>query len=135
MPKTCSSTMLRSKWMLISLPDAQMLTDSLHFLVAEDFQSPFDATVVYLLNASGTKILGKTNCDEFGMGLTFSPLRFFTHDDSSTRWYRSLNVHLAHKPVINPFQHELSVVDWDVHECCVRHAFALALELAIFHHH
>ena len=60
--------MLRSKWMLISLPDAQMLTDSLHFLVAEVFQSPFDATVVHLLNASGAKILGKTNCDEFGMG-------------------------------------------------------------------
>ena len=68
MPKTCSSTMLRSKWMLISLPDAQMLTDSLHFLVAEDFQLPFDATVIHLLNASGMKILGKTNCNEFTMG-------------------------------------------------------------------
>ena len=34
----------------------------------KDFQSPFDATVVRLLDASGAKIIGKTNCDEFGMG-------------------------------------------------------------------
>jgi aspartyl-tRNA(Asn)/glutamyl-tRNA(Gln) amidotransferase subunit A len=46
-----------------------MLTDPLHCaFIVEDFQSPFDATVVHLLNASGATIIGKTNCDEFGMG-------------------------------------------------------------------
>ncbi|PIL24830.1 transporter [Ganoderma sinense ZZ0214-1] len=34
----------------------------------ENFHSPFDATVVSLLSASGAEIVGKTNCDEFGMG-------------------------------------------------------------------
>ena len=33
-----------------------------------DFKSPFDATVVQLLSSSGATIIGKTNCDEFGMG-------------------------------------------------------------------
>ncbi|TFK39730.1 Glutamyl-tRNA amidotransferase subunit A, mitochondrial [Crucibulum laeve] len=58
-PTTCSSAMLK------------------------DFVSPFDATVVKLLQDSGADIIGKTNCDEFGMG--------------------SLNVHSVHGPVINPF--------------------------------
>ncbi|KAF8972790.1 amidase signature enzyme [Flammula alnicola] len=58
-PTTCSSAMLR------------------------DFVSPFDATVVKLLQESGADIIGKTNCDEFGMG--------------------SLNVHSIHGPVRNPF--------------------------------
>jgi len=43
----------------------------------KDFQSPFDATVVRLLNASGATIIGKTNCDEFGMGYLSSLLRAF----------------------------------------------------------
>jgi Asp-tRNA(Asn)/Glu-tRNA(Gln) amidotransferase A subunit family amidase len=34
----------------------------------QDFKSPFDATVVHQLTASGATIIGKTNCDEFGMG-------------------------------------------------------------------
>uniref|UniRef100_A0A0W0GE96 Glutamyl-tRNA(Gln) amidotransferase subunit A, mitochondrial n=1 Tax=Moniliophthora roreri TaxID=221103 RepID=A0A0W0GE96_MONRR len=60
MPTTCSSAML------------------------ENFTSPFDATVVRLLKKAGAEIVGKTNCDEFGMG--------------------SLNIHSIHGPVVNPFQ-------------------------------
>ncbi|KAF5351320.1 hypothetical protein D9758_008014 [Tetrapyrgos nigripes] len=60
MPTTCSSAML------------------------ENFTSPFDATVVKLLQDAGADIVGKTNCDEFGMG--------------------SLNVYSVHGPVINPFR-------------------------------
>ena len=33
-----------------------------------EYKPPFDATVVSLLRRSGTNIVGKTNCDEFGMG-------------------------------------------------------------------
>ena len=44
MPTTCSSRML------------------------QDFTSPFNATVVDLLLNGGATIVGKTNCDEFGMG-------------------------------------------------------------------
>jgi aspartyl-tRNA(Asn)/glutamyl-tRNA(Gln) amidotransferase subunit A len=33
-----------------------------------DFTSPFDATAVELLKAKGAIIIGKANCDEFGMG-------------------------------------------------------------------
>ncbi|KDQ19104.1 hypothetical protein BOTBODRAFT_28596 [Botryobasidium botryosum FD-172 SS1] len=62
LPTTCSSSMLR------------------------DFRPPYDATVVRLLKAAGADIIGKTNCDEFGMG--------------------SLNTHTVHGPVINPFQPE-----------------------------
>ncbi|KAM5534505.1 hypothetical protein V8D89_011837 [Ganoderma adspersum] len=62
LPTTCSSKML------------------------ENFCSPFDATVVSLLSASGAEIVGKTNCDEFGMG--------------------SLNMYSAHGPVVNPFGSE-----------------------------
>ncbi|KJA23504.1 hypothetical protein HYPSUDRAFT_137633 [Hypholoma sublateritium FD-334 SS-4] len=59
LPTTCSSDMLR------------------------DFVSPFDATVIRLLQESGADIIGKTNLDEFGMG--------------------SLNVNSIHGPVRNPF--------------------------------
>ncbi|KAI6013568.1 amidase signature domain-containing protein [Pisolithus marmoratus] len=48
------------------------------------YQSPFDATVVRLLRDAGARIVGKTNCDEFGMG--------------------SLNLNSVHGTVINPFQ-------------------------------
>ncbi|KAL5492335.1 HER2 [Sanghuangporus weigelae] len=57
----------------------------------QDFVSPYDATVVRLLRDAGATILGKTNCDEFGMG--------------------SFNVHSIHGPVVNPFQALLSQPD------------------------
>ncbi|KAJ7027938.1 amidase signature domain-containing protein [Mycena alexandri] len=57
-----------------------------------DFTSPFDATVVALLREAGADIVGKLNCDEFGMG--------------------SLNVHSVHGPVVNPFQTASSTVPW-----------------------
>lgn len=44
MPTTCSSKML------------------------QDFTSPFDASVVELLRKAGHILVGKANCDEFGMG-------------------------------------------------------------------
>ncbi|KAK7039171.1 Trimeric GatFAB AmidoTransferase(AdT) complex subunit [Paramarasmius palmivorus] len=59
MPTTCSSAILR------------------------DFRSPFDATVVKLLKEADAEVIGKTNCDEFGMG--------------------SLNTHSIHGAVVNPF--------------------------------
>lgn len=36
--------------------------------ILHDYKSPFDATVVGLLNQSGMTMVGKTNMDEFGMG-------------------------------------------------------------------
>jgi Asp-tRNA(Asn)/Glu-tRNA(Gln) amidotransferase A subunit family amidase len=33
-----------------------------------DYSSLYDATVVQLLRTSGARIVGKTNCHEFGMG-------------------------------------------------------------------
>ncbi|CUA78221.1 aspartyl-tRNA(Asn)/glutamyl-tRNA (Gln) amidotransferase subunit A [Rhizoctonia solani] len=59
MPTTCSSKMLR------------------------EFRPPYDATCVSLLRRAGGLVVGKTNCDEFGMG--------------------SLNTHSAFGPVTNPF--------------------------------
>ncbi|TBU24189.1 amidase signature enzyme [Dichomitus squalens] len=51
--------------------------------VLQDYHSPFDATVVSLLWNNGAEIVGKANCDEFGMG--------------------SLNLYSVHGPVVNPF--------------------------------
>lgn len=36
--------------------------------VIAEFTPPINATVVQLLTDSGASIVGKTNCDEFGMG-------------------------------------------------------------------
>lgn len=54
----------------------------------ETYQSPFEATAVALLRKQGANIVGKTNCDEFGMG--------------------SANIHSAFGPVLNP--HDASAV-------------------------
>ncbi|KAJ8591548.1 amidase signature enzyme [Rhizopogon salebrosus TDB-379] len=67
LPTTCSSGMLRH------------------------FTSPFDATAVELLKAGGANIIGKANCDEFGMGQADPSL-----------YQLSLNVNSIHGPVVNP---------------------------------
>ncbi|SJL13713.1 related to Glutamyl-tRNA(Gln) amidotransferase subunit A, mitochondrial [Armillaria ostoyae] len=64
--------------------------------ILQGFAPPFDATVVKLLEDAGAVTLGKTNCDEFGMG--------------------SLNVHSVHGSVVNPFQHPSSSVAWENRE-------------------
>lgn len=66
LPTTCSSNMLRrmSTSMLYSRSNS-----------IADFTSPFDATAVELLKATGANIIGKANCDEFGMGQVL-PLGF-----------------------------------------------------------
>lgn len=63
MPTTCSSAMLQGKHNLLVV-----LARASFIVYALDFKSPYDATVVQLLNDSGVTIIGKTNCDEFGMG-------------------------------------------------------------------
>ncbi|KIM90174.1 hypothetical protein PILCRDRAFT_174051 [Piloderma croceum F 1598] len=68
MPTTCSSAMLK------------------------DFTSPFNATVVDLLQDAGAQIIGKTNCDEFGMG--------------------SLNTHSVYGPVVNPYSTPSDSAPW-----------------------
>lgn len=42
------------------------------------FTSPFNATVVDLLTEHGAIIVGKTNCDEFGMGYVIPLSRAMT---------------------------------------------------------
>lgn len=37
-------------------------------VIVADFRPTYDATVVQLLRSAGARIIGKTNCDEFGMG-------------------------------------------------------------------
>ncbi|KAJ3554845.1 hypothetical protein NM688_g2898 [Phlebia brevispora] len=68
MPTTCSSRMLK------------------------DFKSPFHATVVQLLREAGATLVGKANCDEFGMG--------------------SLNLYSVHGSVVNPYQPGSSTIPW-----------------------
>ncbi|KAG7445109.1 amidase signature enzyme [Guyanagaster necrorhizus] len=64
--------------------------------ILQGFLPPFNATVVKLLEDAGAVMLGKTNCDEFGMG--------------------SLNVHSVHGSVVNPFQHPSSTLAWENRE-------------------
>ena len=62
LPTTCSSAMLKG----VQTPCCYILIYANDWV--SDFISPFDATVVQLLQKSGADIVGKTNCDEFGMG-------------------------------------------------------------------
>ncbi|PPQ76254.1 hypothetical protein CVT24_010392 [Panaeolus cyanescens] len=51
--------------------------------ILANYTSPFDSTVISLLHTSGADVIGKTNCDEFGMG--------------------SMNKYTIHGVVVNPF--------------------------------
>jgi aspartyl-tRNA(Asn)/glutamyl-tRNA(Gln) amidotransferase subunit A len=63
MPTTCSSAMLSGQFFASSpTPCAKLI------VTLPDFTSPFGATVVTRLQQSGAHMIGKTNCDEFGMG-------------------------------------------------------------------
>jgi aspartyl-tRNA(Asn)/glutamyl-tRNA(Gln) amidotransferase subunit A len=44
--------------------------------ILENYQSPFDATAVKRLTDAGAIIIGRTNCDEFGMGSSTEHCRF-----------------------------------------------------------
>ena len=53
--------------------------------ILENFTSPYDATVVKLLQDEGAVVMGKTNMDEFGMGSHsihshFGPVRMQRYD-------------------------------------------------------
>lgn len=77
-----------------------------------DFTSPFNATVVEVLRSAGADIIGKSNCDEFGMGCVLRiPIETATHNRR-----RSLNTESIHGPVINPFQSSNSDVAWKERE-------------------
>lgn len=63
LPTTCSSSMLRGMSNSIPRSRSNSITE---------FTSPFDATAVEFLKAGGANIIGKANCDEFGMGQVLS---------------------------------------------------------------
>ena len=62
MPTTCSSAMLWGESGICTR------THDVNLSACLDFKSPLDATVIQLLTDSGATIIGKANCDEFGMG-------------------------------------------------------------------
>ena len=68
-----------------------------------EYTSPFDATAVELLRNAGAKIIGKANCDEFGMGYVPS-LPHVERNGVLSRLCSSLNVNSIHGHVVNPFQ-------------------------------
>ncbi|PVZ99355.1 hypothetical protein BB558_004628 [Smittium angustum] len=72
----------------------------------ENYLSPYDATVVELLEKSGAVILGKTNMDEFGMGSTstksvFGPVK---HQMNTSDGKNLLNIISSHSAdnLLNP---------------------------------
>lgn len=99
MPTTCSSAMLRGALLLSSHNTLKNLTDSGSGIV--EFTPPMDATVVQLLTDSGASLVGKTNCDEFGMGCVF---QFRGHHLFAHLVHSSLNIHSIHGTVVNPYQ-------------------------------
>lgn len=89
MPTTCSSAMLA------------------------EFTSPFDATIVELLRDNGATLVGKTNCDEFGMGYARPSYGF---RESTQTHCSSLNTYSVHGPVVNPFQAADASAPWEQRE-------------------
>ncbi|KAG9313244.1 amidase signature enzyme [Chiua virens] len=77
-PTSCSSAMLAGA----SSSSRFVKPTKIHGCT--EYTSPFDATAVELLQDAGAEIIGKANCDEFGMG--------------------SLNVNSIRGPVVNPHQ-------------------------------
>lgn len=75
-----------------------------------NFTSPFDATVVELLRNAGASVVGKANCDEFGMGCV-TRLQMQRPLTQIFR-YRSMNIYSDHGPVVNPYQSPSASVPW-----------------------
>lgn len=99
---TCSSAMLAGMLSVFF-----NMLNIFRLMSAKDFVSPIDATVVTLLQRAGASVIGKTNCDEFGMGSarlspSLSPPQLTYEFRFSIP--RSLNTHSIHGPVVNPFR-------------------------------
>lgn len=60
-PTTCSSNILKSEFPIVERVLSKLIAQT-------DFISPFDATVVERIRNSDGELVGKANCDEFGMG-------------------------------------------------------------------
>jgi hypothetical protein len=80
MPTTCGSAMLRGALVggggaaAMWRRGADVANGDGARRTTTDYTSPFDATVVQRLRAAGAVVVGKTNCDEFGMGCVLPAL-------------------------------------------------------------